>query len=67
MRNTFERTSDYFNNFDEKKVCIKMEIKMESGKPSVLQRSFQMKKMTVVDDKVIWNDKQLQKFLIIFL
>ena len=53
MRNPFERTSDYFNNFDEKKVCIKMEIKTESGKPSALQRSFQMKKMTVVDDKVI--------------
>ena len=31
-----------------------MEIKMESGKSSVLQiTSFQMKKLTVVDDKII--------------
>ena len=53
MHNPFEKTSNYFNNLCVKKVCDK-KLKMERDKSSVLQiMSFQMKKLTVVVNKII--------------
>ena len=50
-RNPFEKTSDYFNNLDEKKVCDKKKWKEEN--PILQIMSFQMKKMAAIDNKII--------------
>ena len=51
MRNPFEKTSDYFINLDEKKVCYKKFWKEVN--PILQIMSFQMKQLEVINNKII--------------
>ena len=51
MCNPFEKTSDYFLNLDEKKVCDKK--KWKEVNPILQIMSFQMKKLEVINNKII--------------
>ena len=50
-RNPIEKTSDYFNNLDEEKVCDKK--KWEQENPILQITPFQMKKLAAIDNKII--------------